>query len=68
MLCGKRPGTVEPPFGNLRYHKGLDHFTLRGRAKVDGQWKLYALVHNIEKMAHYGGTGWERNDKAVWPR
>ena len=27
-------------------------FTLRGRTKVDGQWKLYALVHNIEKWAN----------------
>ncbi|MCP5458691.1 MAG: IS1182 family transposase [Gammaproteobacteria bacterium] len=49
----QRLGTVEPPFGNLRYHKGLDRFTLRGRAKVDGQWKLYAMVHNIEKWGRY---------------
>lgn len=54
MIYSKRLGTVEPPFGNLRYHKGLDRFTLRGREKVDGQWKLFALVHNIEKLAHYG--------------
>lgn len=54
MIYSKRLGTVEPPFGNLRYHKGLDRFTLRGRSKVDGQWKLFALVHNIEKLAHYG--------------
>lgn len=51
---GKRLGTVEPPFGHLRCHKGLDRFTLRGRAKVDAQWKLYALVHNIENLARYG--------------
>jgi len=54
MVYSKRLGTVEPPFGNLRFHKGLDRFTLRGRDKVDGQWKLFALVHNIEKLAHYG--------------
>ena len=48
---GKRFGTVEPVFGNLRYNKGLDRFTLRGREKVDGQWKLFCLVHNIEKLA-----------------
>ena len=53
MIYSKRLGTVEPPFGNLRYHKGLDRFTLRGREKVDGQWKLFALVHNIEKLAHH---------------
>jgi hypothetical protein len=51
---GERFATVEPVFGNLRYNKGLDRFTLRGRTKVDGQWKLYCLVHNIEKLAHHG--------------
>lgn len=49
----RRLGTVEPVFGNLRYNKRLNRFTLRGRSKVDGQWKLFALVHNIEKWAHY---------------
>ena len=49
-----RFGAVEPVFGNLRYNKGLDRFTLRGRAKVDAQWKLFCLVHNIEKLAHHG--------------
>lgn len=49
-----RFATVEPVFGNLRNNKRLHRFTLRGRAKVDGQWKLYCLVHNIEKLAHHG--------------
>jgi transposase len=51
---GRRFATVEPVFGNLRYNKGLDRFTLRGRTKVDVQWKLFCLVHNIEKLAHHG--------------
>lgn len=46
--------TVEPVFANLRYNKGLARFTLRGCAKVDGQWKLFCLVHNIEKLGHAG--------------
>ncbi len=50
----QRFGTVEPVFGNLCYNKGLTRFTLRGQAKVDGQWKLYCLVHNIEKLARHG--------------
>ncbi len=41
-------------FANLRHNKRLDRFTLRGRTKVDGQWKLFCLVHNIEKLAHAG--------------
>ena len=53
-LYGRRFATVEPVFANLRHNKRLDRFTLRGQAKVDGQWKLFALVHNIEKLAHHG--------------
>lgn len=49
---GRRFATVEPVFGNLRHNKGLHRFTLRGQHKVDGQWKLFALVHNIEKWAN----------------
>jgi hypothetical protein len=51
---GERFATVEPVFGNLRYNKGLDRFTLRGKTKVDAQWKLFCLVYNIEKLAHHG--------------
>lgn len=53
-LYGRRIATVEPVFGNLRHNKRLDRFTLRGQKKVDVQWKLYCLVHNIEKLAHHG--------------
>ena len=50
----RRFATVEPVFANLRHNKRLTRFTLRGRAKVDGQWQLFCLVHNIEKLAHHG--------------
>jgi hypothetical protein len=53
-LYGGRFATVEPVFANLRHNKGLDRFTLRGQKKVDTQWKLFCLVHNIEKLAHHG--------------
>ena len=53
-LYAGRFATVEPVFGNLRYNKKLSRFTLRGRKKVDTQWKLYCLVHNIEKLANNG--------------
>jgi hypothetical protein len=51
---GQRFATVEPVFGNLCFNKGLDHFTLRGRPKVNAQWQLFCLVQNIEKLAHHG--------------
>ena len=50
-LYSKRIGTVEPVFANLRHNKRLTRFTLRGQCKVNTQWNLYCLVHNIEKTA-----------------
>lgn len=51
QFYGRRMGTVEPVFANLQ-NKGMRRFTLRGRGKVDAQWKLFTMVHNIEKIAH----------------
>lgn len=53
-IYSRRLGTVEPVFANLRAQKRLDRFTPRGRAKVNIQWKLYCMVHNLEKIGHYG--------------
>jgi len=53
-LIARRFATVEPVFGNIRFNKALNRFTLRGQRKVDGQWKLSCLVHNIEKLANNG--------------
>lgn len=50
----QRIAIVEPVFANLRIHKRLDRFTLRGRIKVNIQWMLYCMVHNIGKIANYG--------------
>jgi hypothetical protein len=55
-IYGQRLAIVEPVFGNLRSQKRLDHFTLRGKIKVTIQWMLYCMVHNIEKLLHYGGV------------
>ncbi len=50
----RRFATVEPVFANLRHNKRLDRFRLRERVKVDAQWKLFCLVHNIEQLANAG--------------
>jgi hypothetical protein len=50
----QRMAIVEPVFGNIRSNKRLDRFTLRGKIKVNIQWLLYCMVHNIEKIANYG--------------
>ena len=54
QIYARRLAIVEPVFANIRIHKRLDHFTLRTKAKVDVQWMLFALVHNIGKIHQYG--------------
>ena len=56
QIYARRLAIVEPVFANIRVQKRLDHFTLRSKVKVDVQWKLFALVHNIGKIHHYGQT------------
>jgi hypothetical protein len=50
----QRIAIVEPVFANVRTHKRMDHFTLRGKIKVNIQWLLYCMIHNIEKIVNYG--------------
>lgn len=45
---------MEPVFTNIRHTKRLDRFTLRGKEKLGKQWRLYCLVHNIEKIGRVG--------------
>jgi hypothetical protein len=52
----QRLAIAEPAFANIRINKRLDRFTLRGKIKVNIQWLLYCLVHNIEKIMNYGLT------------
>ena len=51
LNCGA--AIVEPVFANIRTQKRMDHFTLRGKIKVNIQWMLYCMVHNIEKIVNY---------------
>ena len=53
-IYSQRIGTVEPVFGNINTNKRLNRFTLRGKTKVNAQWLMYCMVHNIEKIQHYG--------------
>lgn len=54
QIYGHRMSVVEPVFGNIGTNKGLNRFSLRGKTKVQGQWQLYCIVHNIEKLKNYG--------------
>jgi hypothetical protein len=53
-IYNQRIAIVEPVFANIRHMKRLDRFTLRGKIKVDIQWMLYCMVHNICKVMRYG--------------
>jgi len=57
FLYGMRMGIVEPVFANLCHMLGLDRLTLRGAAKVNTQWGLFAVVHNIHKIHRFGWAG-----------
>jgi transposase len=53
-IYSHRMSVVEPVFANIGTQKRLNRFSLRGKTKVDTQWKLYCMVHNIEKLTNYG--------------
>ncbi|MBI3119819.1 MAG: IS1182 family transposase [Candidatus Hydrogenedentes bacterium] len=53
----RRLGIVEPVFANICHAHQLRRFSLRGRRKVNTQWLLYCLVHNIGKVQRYGNIG-----------
>jgi transposase len=52
----QRIGIIEPVFANICIHKKFDRFLLRGKEKVNIQWMLCCIVHNLEKVLHYGGN------------
>ena len=49
----QRIAIVEPVFANIRAHKQLNRFTLRGKIKVNIQGLLYCMVHNMGKIMRY---------------
>lgn len=54
LIYNRRLGIAEPPFAHIRSILGLDRFTLRGKRKVNTQWLLYCIVHNLTKVHRYG--------------
>nr|WP_232230268.1 transposase [Halomonas sp. 1513] len=56
-IYSHRMSVVEPVFGNIGTTKSMNQFALCGKKKVQGQWQLYCVIHNIEKLANYGRLG-----------
>ena len=53
-IYSKRMWTIEPVFGNICSNKKLAKSNLRGQKKVNGQWLMYCMIHNLEKLWKYG--------------
>lgn len=53
LIYSKRIGTIEPVFAHIRSAMKLDRFSLRGQIKVNAQWLLFCMVHNIKKIQKY---------------
>nr|WP_051690078.1 transposase [Pelobacter seleniigenes] len=53
-IYSQRLGIVEPVFGHICEAIGIRRFTLRSKAKVNGQWQLMAMLHNLTKIHRFG--------------
>jgi hypothetical protein len=53
-VYARRLAIVEPVFANICVHKHMYRLTLRTKRKVDVQWGLFAMVHNIGKIHTFG--------------
>jgi len=56
-IYSQRLGTVEPVFGNINTNIGIKRFSLRGKKKVNAQWQLMSMIHNIFKIHRYAWNG-----------
>ncbi len=53
-IYSQRLGVAEPVFGNIREMIGIKRFSFRGKEKVNAQWQLMAMIHNLLKIHRYG--------------
>lgn len=53
FIYSQRLGAVEPVFGHITDALEIKRFTLRGKQKVDGQWKLMTMLYNMKKIHQY---------------
>lgn len=54
MLYSMRLAVAEPPFAHIRHIMSLDRFSHRGKRKVNAQWNLFCILHNMKKIHRYG--------------
>ena len=46
--------TVEPVFGQIKQRRGFRQFLLRGLTKVNREWLLICVGHNLLKLFRFG--------------
>ncbi|MDP2735020.1 MAG: IS1182 family transposase [bacterium] len=51
VLRSKRPVEAESVFARLKHNWGFRRFLLRGKEKVEVEWGLLCIAHNMAKMA-----------------
>lgn len=49
-IYAARKAIVEPVFGQIKQARGFRQFLLRGLDKVQGEWALVCMAHNILKL------------------
>jgi hypothetical protein len=49
-IYARRKTVVEPVFGQIKQARGFRQFLLRGLEKVQGEWAVICLTHNILKL------------------
>jgi transposase len=49
-IYARRKTIVEPVFGQIKQAQGFRQFLLRGLKKVQGEWALVCMAHNILKV------------------
>jgi len=53
-IYARRKTIVEPVFGQMKECRGLRRFLMRGLEKVNGEWALWSMTHNLNKLFRYG--------------
>jgi transposase len=53
-LYARRKVIVEPVFGQIKGARGFRQFSLRGQEKINGEWRLVCLTHNLLKIWRHG--------------
>jgi hypothetical protein len=49
-IYAARKAIVEPVFGQIKQARGFRQFLLRGLKKVQGEWALVCMAHNVLKL------------------